>query len=86
MQDYIIDTDVTIRFSVQYGGRTILDEDYVPDGNNQVRIRRLGKFCAMALWGVWPDGEHTLQTTAAGRASSCTVGCRPAKQATYRQY
>ena len=37
MQDYIIDTDVTIRFSVQYGGRTILDEDYVPDGNNQVR-------------------------------------------------
>lgn len=66
MQDYIIDTDVTIRFSVQYGGRTILDEDYVPDGNNQVRIRRLGKFCAMALWGVWPDGEHTLQTTAAG--------------------
>lgn len=66
MQDYIIDTDVTIRFSVQYGGRTVLDEDYVPDGNNQVRIRRLGKFCAMALWGVWPDGEHTLQTTAAG--------------------
>ena len=45
MQDYIIDTDISISFSVQYGGKTILEERYVPDANNQVRIRNLCKFC-----------------------------------------
>ena len=53
MQDYIIDTDISISFSVQYGGKTILEERYVPDANNQVRIRNLGKFCELSLWGVW---------------------------------
>ena len=51
MQDYIIDTDSTITFSIQYGGKKILDEEYVPDAQNQVHIRRLGKFCGLALWG-----------------------------------
>lgn len=66
MQDYIIDTDVTINFSVRYGGSTILDEEYVPDANNQVRVRGLGKFCELALWGVWCAGENTTQNDAAG--------------------
>ena len=38
MQDYIIDTDSTITFSVQYGGKTVLEEEYVPDANYQVRV------------------------------------------------
>ena len=29
MTDYIIDTDVTISFSVQFKGQTILSEEYV---------------------------------------------------------
>lgn len=66
MQDYVIDTDVTISFAVRYGNRTILDEEYVPDGNNQVRVRRLGQFCELALWGVWCAGENTPQSDAAG--------------------
>lgn len=66
MRDYIIDTDVTLTFAVQYGGKTILDEEYVPDANNQVRIRKLGKFCELALWGVWCAGETSWQTDAAG--------------------
>lgn len=69
MQDYIIDTDASITFSIQYGGKKILDEEYVPDGNNQVRIRRLGHFCELALWGVWCAGENTWQTDAAGTFS-----------------
>jgi hypothetical protein len=65
MQDYIIDTDVTIAFAVKYGGKKILDEEYVPDANNQVRIRRLGKFCELALWGVWCS-DSVLQSNASG--------------------
>lgn len=66
MQDYIIDTDVTIRFAVKYGGKVILDEEYVPDANFQVKVRKLGKFCELALWGVWCAGETSWQTDAAG--------------------
>ncbi len=69
MQDYIIDTDVSITFSIQYGGKEILNEEYVPDANNQVRIRRLGQFCELALWGVWCAGEYHWQTEAAGTFS-----------------
>ena len=69
MQDYIIDTDSTITFAIQYGGKKILDEEYVPDANNQVRIRRLGQFCELALWGVWCAGEVSWQTEAAGAFS-----------------
>ena len=69
MQDYIIDTDSTITFAIQYGGKKILDEEYVPDANNQVRIRRLGQFCELALWGVWCAGEVSWQTEAAGTFS-----------------
>lgn len=66
MTDYIIDTDVTISFSVQFKGKTILSEEYVPDANNQVRIRKLGKFCSLALAGTWPTGNVTQQTLVAG--------------------
>ena len=69
MQDYIIDTDETITFAIEYGGHRILDEEYVPDGHNQVRIRRLGHFCELALWGVWCAGEYCWQTDAAGTFS-----------------
>lgn len=65
MQDYIIDTDVTITFSVVYGGKKILDEEYVPDAQNQVRIRGLGKFCELALWGVWCL-DYAPQSSASG--------------------
>lgn len=66
MQDYIIDTDVTITFAVQFGGKKILEEEYVPDGQNRVRVRRLGMFCAQALWGVWSAAETQWQTHASG--------------------
>lgn len=66
MLDYIIDTDSTITFKVVYGERTILEEEYVPDANYQVRIRRLGKFCENALWGVWCAGEVTWQSDLSG--------------------
>ena len=65
MQDYIIDTDVTIAFAVKYGGKKILDEEYVPDADNLVRIRGLGKFCELALWGVWCL-DYAPQSTASG--------------------
>ncbi len=65
MPDYIIDTDSTITFAVQYKGKKILEEEYVPDGNYQVRIRQLGKFCAKALWGVWCDANTQLQADVA---------------------
>ena len=57
MTDFIIDTDSTINFSVKYGGKTILSEDYVPDANWQVRTHKLGKFLAQALWGLWPTSH-----------------------------
>ena len=66
MQDYIIDTDATLTFAVEYGGKKILEEEYVPDAQNQVRVRRLGEFCALALWGTWCDGNTQLQPDAAG--------------------
>lgn len=66
MQDYIIDTDNTITFAILYGGKTILKEEYVPDANYQVRVRQLGKFCELALWGVWCAGETSWQYDAAG--------------------
>lgn len=65
MQDYIIDTDSTITFAVKYGGAKILDEEYVPDANNQVRIRKLGQFCELALWGVWCL-DYAPQSSASG--------------------
>lgn len=65
MQDYIIDTDVTITFAVMYGGKKILDEEYVPDARNQVRVRGLGKFCELALWGVWCL-DYAPQSSASG--------------------
>ena len=57
MTDFIIDTDSTIHFSVKYGGKVILSEDYVPDANWQVRTHKLGKFLAQALWGLWPSSN-----------------------------
>lgn len=69
MQDYIIDTDSTITFSIQFGGKKILDEEYVPDAQNQVRIRRLGQFCELALWGAWCEGEMYWQAEASGTFS-----------------
>lgn len=69
MQDYIIDTESTITFTIYYGGSKILDEEYVPDANNQVRVRRLGQFCALALWGQWCEEETIWQTKAAGTFS-----------------
>lgn len=62
MTDFIIDTDSTINFSVKYGGKTILSEDYVPDANWQVRTHKLGKFLAQALWGLWPTSNVFDQT------------------------
>lgn len=69
MQDYIIDTDSTITFSIYYGGKKILDEEYVPDAQNQVRIRRLGQFCELALWGEWCEGPMLWQNNASGTFS-----------------
>lgn len=66
MRDYIIDTDSTITFTVRYGNRVILEEEYVPDAEYKVRTRGLGKFCELALWGVWCTEEDITQVDAAG--------------------
>ena len=66
MPDYIIDTDSTISFSVLYNGKKILDEEYSPDANFQVRIRQLGKYCALALWGEWCSTTYKRQENVAG--------------------
>lgn len=79
MRDYIIDTDVTIMFAVKYGGKTILEEEYVPDANNQVRVRKLGQFCELALWGVWCAGETNWQTDAAGTFAFLINGMQDAE-------
>lgn len=79
MQDYIIDTDVSITFAVQYGGKLVLEEEYVPDANNQVRVRNLGRFCELALWGVWCAGENTVQTDVAGTFSFLINGAQDAQ-------
>ena len=76
MQDYIIDTDETITFAVEYGGKKILEEDYSPDGQNRVRVRRLGRFCELALWGVWCAGESSWQPDAAGTFSFSINGVK----------
>lgn len=57
MPDYIMDADATISFEVKIGNQTILSEDYSPDAEFKVRIRRLGQFCRKALWGSWPGNE-----------------------------
>lgn len=60
MPDYIIDADATISFEVKLGNQTILSEEYSPDAEFKIRIRRLGLFCRKALWGIWPgDGNVT---------------------------
>ena len=63
MTDFIIDTDSTINFSVKYGGKTILSEDYVPDANWQVRTYKLGKFLAQALWGFGQQAMYLTKLT-----------------------
>ena len=57
MPDYIMDADATISFEVKIGNQTILSEEYSPDAEFKVRIRRLGQFCRKALWGSWPGNE-----------------------------
>lgn len=69
MPEYIIDTDSTITFEVQFSGSKILSEEYVPDAAYQVRIRKLGRFCAKALWGIWPEGNTTYQQHLSGTFS-----------------
>lgn len=66
MPDYIIDTDKSITFVVKYKGKEILNEEYVPDKNYQVRVRNLGRFCRLALWGEWSTGNVFKQENVAG--------------------
>lgn len=57
MPDYIMDADATISFEVKIDNQTILSEDYSPDAEFKIRIRRLGLFCRKALWGIWPSQD-----------------------------
>lgn len=66
MDDFIIDSDSSVNFTVKYKGQKILDESYCPDGNCQIRIRQLGKLCRMALWGIWYGVAETAQTNLYG--------------------
>lgn len=76
MPDYIIDTDATITFEVEFNGQKILSEEYVPDAAYQVRIRKLGRFCAKALWGGWPSGNTTYQQHLSGTFSFLINGVK----------
>ena len=69
MLDYIIETDVPVNFTVKFAGKVIIDEEYVPDANNMIYVRRLGKVCELALWGVWFAGEATTRQEVAGTFS-----------------
>ncbi|KAA6320213.1 hypothetical protein EZS27_029991 [termite gut metagenome] len=66
MRDYIIDSDAVITFSVKYNNKTILEEEYVPDADFKIKIRKLGKFCQQALWGEWCTESSLLQSSAGG--------------------
>lgn len=66
MRDYILSASSGVTFAVSYGGQTILEEEYVPDADGRIHIRRLGGFCELALWGVWCAGETSWQHDAAG--------------------
>lgn len=66
LADFVIDSDKTVSFEVQYKGNSILSEEYVPDASNQVVVRKIGKFCNNALWGSWPSGNSTAQTNQFG--------------------
>ncbi|WP_455998950.1 hypothetical protein [Phocaeicola barnesiae] len=66
LADFVIDSDKTVSFEVQYKGNAILAEEYVPDASNQVVVRKIGKFCNNALWGSWPSGNSTVQTNQFG--------------------
>lgn len=76
MPDYIIDTDSTITFEVEFNGQKILSEEYVPDAAYQVRIRKIGRFCAKALWGVWPSANTTYQQRLSGTFSFLINGVK----------
>ena len=62
MDDFIIDSDASINFVAKYGTHTLLDENYAPDGDRRIIVRRLGVFCRMALWGLWYNGAATEQS------------------------
>ena len=66
LADFVIDSDKTVSFEVQYKGNSILSEEYVPDSSNQIVVRKIGKFCNNALWGSWPSGNSTAQTNQFG--------------------
>lgn len=66
---YIIDSDATIGFKMKQGTAAILDESYVPDADNQITIRDIGRVCQQALWGVWPSGNITSQADASATFS-----------------
>ncbi|KAA6303921.1 hypothetical protein EZS27_044437 [termite gut metagenome] len=53
MTDYIIDSDAGVTFAVKYNNKTMLEEEYIPDADFKIKVRKLGKFCAQALWGQW---------------------------------
>ena len=64
---YIIDSDSTIGFQMKKGGSSgavVLDESYVPDADNKITVRDIGRVGQQALWGVWPSGSITPQTNA----------------------
>ena len=44
-----------------------------------VRVRKLGKFCELALWGVWCAGETSWQTDAAGTFTFLINGVQDAQ-------
>jgi hypothetical protein len=69
MKDYIIDSDAGVTFAVKYNNKTILEEEYIPDADFKIKVRKLGKFCAQALWGQWCPGQTCLQSTVAGTFS-----------------
>lgn len=79
MPDYIIDTDSTITFEVQFNNQKILSEEYVPDAAYQVRVRKLGKFCAKALFGSWPSGNTTYQQRLSGTFTFLINGSKDAE-------
>lgn len=60
MAEIVIDTDVSINFCVKKNGKVVMDETFVPDAKNQVRVRKIGKFLGMGLWGEFMKDDRAV--------------------------
>lgn len=57
MKDFIIDTEDTLSIVLKMNNTTVIEEEYSPDTNYQVRLWGLGDFISKLLYGSWTMGH-----------------------------